>query len=198
MTSDIVTLSTMHFRRTRMISRSMALATALLLVPGAALAHPGHGEAAGLAAGFAHPIHGTDHILAMVAVGIIAGLVGGRALWLLPTSFLGMMTIGAALAMAGLDLPFVEPAILASVAAFAVMAACARLIPLAALAGLVGAFAVFHGAAHGAEMPETASGLSYGLGFLAATAGLHAAGLVAGLMLTRWLPRSGGALRQGA
>lgn len=180
-----------------MTFRSTALAAALVLLPGAAWAHPGHGEAMGWAAGLHHPIGGADHVLAMVAVGIIAGLVGGRALWLLPAAFLGMMTLGAGLAMAGLDLPFVEPAILASVGAFAVMAVCARLIPLAALAGLVGAFAVFHGAAHGAEMPETASGLAYGLGFLAATAGLHAAGLAAGLMLTRLLPRAVTA-RQGA
>ncbi|WP_342154722.1 HupE/UreJ family protein [Methylorubrum sp. SB2] len=180
-----------------MTFRSMPLAAVLVLLPGAAFAHPGHGEAMGWAAGFAHPVGGADHILAMVAVGLIAGLVGGRALWLLPASFLSMMTLGAGLAMAGLDLPFVEPAILASVAAFAVMAVCARLIPLAALAGLVGAFAVFHGAAHGAEMPETASGLAYGLGFLAATALLHAAGLAAGLALTWVLPRAGAA-RQGA
>jgi urease accessory protein len=180
-----------------MISRSLMPAAMLVLLPGAALAHPGHGEAMGWAAGFAHPVGGADHVLAMVAVGIIAGLVGGRALWLLPACFLGMMTLGAGGAIAGLDLPFVEPAILASVAAFVVMAFCARMIPLAALAGLVGAFAVFHGAAHGAEMPETASGLAYGLGFLAATAGLHAAGLAAGLMLTRLLPRAGAA-RQGA
>ncbi len=181
-----------------MTFRSLVPAAALVLLPGAALAHPGHGAAMGWAAGFAHPVGGADHILAMVAVGLIAGLVGGRALWLLPVCFLGMMTLGAGTAMAGLDLPFVEPAILASVAAFAVMAVCARLIPLAAMAGLVGAFAVFHGAAHGAEMPETALGLAYGLGFLAATALLHAAGLAAGLGLTRVLPRAGAAARQGA
>ncbi|SFK32344.1 HupE/UreJ family protein [Methylorubrum salsuginis] len=178
-----------------MTFRSLVPAAALVLLPGAALAHPGHGEAMGWAAGFAHPIGGADHVLAMVAVGVIAGLVGGRALWLLPAAFLGMMSAGAGAAIAGLDLPFVEPAILASVAAFAVMAVCARLIPLAALAGLVGAFAVFHGAAHGAEMPETASGFAYGLGFLAATTLLHAVGLAAGLVLTRILPKSGTAAR---
>ncbi len=178
-----------------MTFRSLVPAAALVLLPGAALAHPGHGEAMGWAAGFAHPVGGADHILAMVAVGVIAGLVGGRALWLLPAAFLGMMSAGAGAAIAGLDLPFVEPAILASVAAFAAMAVCARMIPLAALAGLVGAFAVFHGAAHGAEMPETASGFAYGLGFLAATTLLHAAGLAAGLVLTRILPKSGTAAR---
>lgn len=190
------TMPTMMFhRRNRMTFRSLVPAAALVLLPGAALAHPGHGEAMGWAAGFAHPVGGADHVLAMVAVGVIAGLVGGRALWLLPAAFLGMMSAGAGAAIAGLDLPFVEPAILASVAVFAVMAVCARLIPLAALAGLVGAFAVFHGAAHGAEMPETASGFAYGLGFLAATTLLHAVGLAAGLVLTRILRKSGTAAR---
>ncbi|WP_232629218.1 HupE/UreJ family protein [Methylobacterium sp. Leaf118] len=176
--------------RSPSLAIALALAATLALLPGAALAHPGHDEAIGFAAGFAHPIHGLDHILAMVAVGVIAGLLGGRALWLLPAAFLGMMTAGAASAMTGPTLPFVEPAITASIGAFVLLAFCARLLPLAAVAGLVGAFAVFHGAAHGAEMPETASGLGYGLGFLAATALLHAAGLAAGLAVTRLLPRS--------
>lgn len=171
-----------------MTVRSLLLAAALPLAPGAALAHPGHHEAAGWAAGLHHPIGGLDHLLAMVAVGIIAGLLGGRALWMLPATFLAMMTAGAVLAAAGIVLPFVEPAIAASLVAFALLAVGARLVPLTALAGLVGAFAVFHGAAHGAEMPETASGLAYGAGFLAGTALLHAAGLLAGLGLTRLLP----------
>lgn len=171
-----------------MTVRSLLLAAALALAPGAALAHPGHHEAAGWTAGLHHPIGGLDHLLAMVAVGIIAGLLGGRALWMLPATFLAMMTAGAVLAAAGIVLPFVEPAIAASLVAFALLAVGARLVPLSALAGLVGAFAVFHGAAHGAEMPETASGLAYGAGFLAGTALLHAAGLLAGLGLTRLLP----------
>ena len=154
-----------------------------LLAPGAALAHPGHGEAMGLAAGFAHPLGGLDHVAAMVAVGLIAALRGGRALWLLPLVFLAMMALGAGAGMLRLPLPFAEAGILASLVAFGLLTVFGRGLPLALLAGLLGAFAVFHGHAHGVEMPETASGLRYSLGFLGATALLHAAGLGLGLLI---------------
>ena len=160
------------------------LPAALLLVPGAALAHPGHGEAAGFAGGLLHPLSGADHVLAMVAVGLLAAAHsrrhGGRALWALPVAFLAMMALGAGLGAAGVALPFVETGIALSVVAFGLAAGFGLGLPVAALAALVGAFAVLHGLAHGAEMPA-ASGLTYGLGFLAATAGLHAAGLAIGL-----------------
>lgn len=160
----------------------VGLALALALLPSAALAHPGHDGMVGAAAGFAHPFGGADHLLAMLAVGLIAALRGGRALWAVPLAFLAMMGLGAGLGMAGLALPFVESAILASLVAFGVLALLSRRLPTALLAGLVGAFAVFHGHAHGAEMPETASGLAYALGFVGATALLHAAGLGLGLL----------------
>ncbi|KAB1074409.1 HupE/UreJ family protein [Methylobacterium planeticum] len=156
-----------------------------LLTPGAALAHPGHGEALGLAAGLAHPLAGLDHVAAMVAVGLIAALRGGRALWLLPLVFPAMMALGAGAGMAGLALPFAEVGILASLVAFGLLAILGRGLPVALLAALLGAFAVFHGYAHGVEMPETASGLAYGLGFLAATGLLHLAGLGLGLLIGR-------------
>ncbi|WP_375465769.1 HupE/UreJ family protein [uncultured Methylobacterium sp.] len=162
-----------------------ALSAALLLLPRAALAHPGHGEAAGLAHGFLHPLGGADHVLAMVAVGLLAALRGGRALWALPAAFLALMAAGAGLGMAGIALPFAETGISLSIVAFGLAAGFGLGLPVAVLAALVGAFAVFHGDAHGAEMPESASGLVYGLGFLAGTALLHAAGLGLGLIAVR-------------
>ncbi|MFE1601573.1 HupE/UreJ family protein [Methylobacterium sp. ID0610] len=161
------------------------LAAALLLLPQAALAHPGHVEAAGFPHGFAHPLGGADHVLAMLAVGLLAALRGGRALWAVPAAFLGMMILGGALGVAGIGLPFVETGIGLSIVAFGLAAAFGLGLPVAALAALVGAFAVFHGYAHGAEMPETASGLGYGAGFVAATALLHGAGLGLGLVAGR-------------
>jgi urease accessory protein len=158
---------------------------ALALLPQAALAHPGHGAATGAEAGFLHPLMGTDHILAMVAVGLLAALRGGRAIWALPLSFLALMSAGAGLGMAGVALPYAETGIALSIVVFGLAAIVGLRAPVALLAALVGVFAVFHGYAHGAEMPETASGLSFGLGFLAATALLHAAGLGLGMGAVR-------------
>lgn len=184
-----------------MMKRFLAtLPAALALLPQASLAHPGH--AAGLAQdvliqGFLHPLSGADHILAMTAVGLLAALRGGRALWALPLAFLSLMAAGGALGMTGAALPFVETGIALSIVAFGLAASVVRRVPLAALVGMVGAFAVLHGYAHGAEMPETASGLAYGLGFLAGTAGLHAAGLGIGLLVAR-TGRGAGPLAGGA
>lgn len=157
------------------------LPAALILLPQAALAHPGHGAATGAEAGFLHPLLGADHVLAMVAVGLLASLRGGRALWALPLSFLALMSVGAGLGLAGVVLPHVEIAIALSIVVFGLAAVVGLRAPVALLAALVGVFAVFHGYAHGAEMPETASGLSFGLGFLATTALLHAAGIGVGV-----------------
>ncbi|KTS08232.1 urease accessory protein [Methylobacterium radiotolerans] len=161
------------------------LPAALILLPQAALAHPGHGAATGAEAGFLHPLLGADHVLAMVAVGLLASLRGGRALWALPLSFLALMSVGAGLGLAGVVLPHVEIAIALSIVVFGLAAVVGLRAPVALLAALVGVFAVFHGYAHGAEMPETASGLSFGLGFLAATALLHAAGIGVGVAASR-------------
>ncbi|MCJ2108461.1 HupE/UreJ family protein [Methylobacterium sp. E-041] len=188
------------------MKRLAALALpALVLLPQAALAHPGHGEAAGLVHGFLHPVSGADHVLAMVAVGLLAALRGGRALWALPAAFLALMAAGAGLGMAGVEvsglgLPVAETGIALSVVAFGLAAAFGLRLPVAALGALVGGFAAFHGYAHGAEMPETASGLVYSLGFLAGTALLHAAGLGLGLAIaagtrrTVMAPMLGGAV----
>lgn len=186
--------------------RFLSIFATTLLFATAAEAHTGVGGAAGLASGFLHPLGGLDHMLAMVGVGLLGSFLGGRALWLVPASFLAMMAVGGVLGFAGFGLaPFseagVELGIALSVVVIGGALAFGAAIPLALAAALVGGFAVFHGFAHGAEMPAAASGLSYGLGFLAATALLHGAGLTLGFGLdklagaaSRRLARAGGAL----
>lgn len=138
------------------------------------------GETSGLAHGFAHPITGLDHILAMVLVGILAVQMGGRALWLLPLAFIMMMIGGAALGIAGISLPFVEAGIAASVIVLGAAVAFEVKPPVAGAVVLAALFAIFHGHAHGAEMPANVAGFAYGAGFVAATALLHLAGIVLG------------------
>jgi urease accessory protein len=167
---------------------AVAAAAASVLLPTAALAHPGHG-ADGFAHGFAHPLGGLDHVLAMVAVGLYAALLGGRALWLIPAAFVGMMAVGGALGVAGIALPFTEVAIALSVVALGLAITLRAEVPVIVAMALAGAFAIFHGHAHGAEMPVDTAGLSYATGFLFATALLHGAGIALGLTagrLTGW------------
>jgi urease accessory protein len=163
-----------------------------------ALAHTGMEHAVSFAAGFQHPWTGLDHMLAMVAVGLWAGLNGGRALWVWPAAFVGVMIAGGALGMAGLPLPMVEPGILASVIVLGLLVLAAARLPVAIGALLVAAFALLHGHAHGAELPGSASALTYAAGFALATALLHAVGLAiayfAGSERGRMLVRGAGAL----
>lgn len=174
---------------------------ATLLFATAAEAHTGAGGASGLAYGFGHPLGGLDHLLAMVGVGLFASVLGGRALWLVPAAFLAMMAAGGALGFAGVGLPYVELGIALSVVVIGGALAFGTALPLALAIALVGGFAVFHGHAHGTEMPAALSGLAYGLGFMAATALLLAAGLALGFGLdrlagtaSRGLARAGGAV----
>ncbi len=160
-----------------------------------ASAHVGHGETHGLMHGFMHPIGGADHMLAMIAVGMLAAVLGGRALWMVPASFMAMMAVGAAVAMAGVHLPFVELGISLSVVALGLAVALRLPLPMIAAMGIAGFFAVFHGYAHGAEMPIDASGASYAAGFLAATGLLHLAGIAAGMGLSRLVSMHGAASR---
>ncbi|ADJ66191.1 HupE/UreJ family protein [Herbaspirillum seropedicae] len=157
------------------------------LAAGTALAHPGHpGSAmdasASMAAGFAHPFSGIDHLLAMLAVGLWAAQNKQRALWVLPLAFPLMMVAGALLAFAGLQVPAVETGIAASVAVLGLLIAFAVRMPLWGSTLVVSLFAMFHGYAHGAELPHGSSAAMYGAGFIAATALLHAAGLGIGLI----------------
>lgn len=170
------------------------LATVLTLFPGAAFAHTGQGAAAGLSHGIMHPLSGLDHILAMVLVGILAFQIGGRAIWLLPVSFLTAMAGSGLMGIAGIPVPFVEQGIMLSVVVLGAVVAFGFVTPVPLAAAVVGLFAVFHGYAHGAEMPETASGVAYGAGFLAATAVLHGVGIGIGALLAHVVRTRGLAL----
>lgn len=153
----------------------------LALLPGAAFAHTGAEHAHGFVQGFAHPIGGLDHLLAMVAVGLFAAYLGGRARWLVPTTFVGVMALGGLLGVSGAALPYVELGIALSVVVLGLLVALRWNFPVAGAMAIAGVFAVFHGYAHGTELPENASGLAYGMGFLIATALLHLAGIAIGL-----------------
>jgi urease accessory protein len=150
-----------------------------------ALAHTDAGATTGFAYGFGHPIGGLDHVLAMVAVGLFAFLLKGRALWLVPAAFVGTMALGGIVGVFGIPVPLVELGIALSVVAIGGLIAFGKSIPVVAAMAIVGAFSIFHGHAHGAEMPETMSGIAYGLGFMLATALLHGAGILAGFGIGR-------------
>ncbi|MGQ9369485.1 HupE/UreJ family protein [Azospirillum sp. ST 5-10] len=173
-----------------MKTRTLLTAAALALLATPALAHPGHLSGAGFADGAAHPLNGIDHLLAMVTVGLCAALIGGRALWTVPAAFVGAMLAGGALGMAGIGLPLVEPMIYASVVVLALLCVLPLGRSATVTAALAAWFGLFHGHAHGAEMPEGAAALGYALGFVLATAALHGAGLAAGLGLRRLFPRA--------
>lgn len=154
-----------------------------LLTPGLACAHTGFGETGGLLHGLIHPFTGIDHLFVMIAVGLWAAQMGGRAVWLVPMTFVGMMTAGALLGMAAM--PWVEVGILASMLVLAMLIFGAIRLPLPVSLPLIGCFALFHGYAHGAEMPLDASFLNYAAGFVFSTAALHLTGIVMGNSLTK-------------
>jgi len=139
-------------------------------------AHPGVHED-GFTAGAGHPLSGLDHILAMLAVGLWAFQLTGRARWLLPLVFVGTMIAGGALGISGVAIPLVENGIVASVLVLGLLTACAPKPSLRIAVPIVALCALFHGHAHGAELPEGASGLSYAAGFVLSTTLLHLSGL---------------------
>jgi urease accessory protein len=142
-----------------------------------------------------HPLGGLDHLLAMVAVGLYAALLGGRALWLVPATFVGVMALGGALGAAGYPLPHVETGIALSVIVLGLAVALRANLPTLAAMALAGLFAIFHGHAHGAEMPADAAAVSYSAGFMLATALLHGAGIAIGLAAGRLAERGSRAIR---
>jgi urease accessory protein len=154
-----------------------------------AWAHPGHLHTEptghGFAAGFFHPLFGLDHLLAMVAVGLLAAQWGGRALWALPAAFLSFMVLGGCLGMAGLTLPGLEIGIALSVVVLGAALLVGKQSPLLAAAIVAGLMGLLHGHAHGAEMPALATSqqLLYAMGFVLSTTALHGAGLAVGLLL---------------
>lgn len=170
-----------------------AASSILLLgaLPTLAYAHPG--EAGGLAHGLAHPFSGLDHLCAMVAVGLWAAQMGGRAAWLVPLSFVSVMALGGLLGMAAIAVPFAETGIVMSLLVLGMLIAAAVRLPLALSAMVVGVFALFHGYAHGAEMSPAASALAYALGFMSASALLHLSGYAFGVAIRANLLRFAGA-----
>jgi len=167
---------------TRTFWRWLGAAAAItMLAATPAAAHVGAGGAHGFMHGLAHPMGGLDHVLAMVAVGIMAAGLGGRAIWMVPAAFLVMMAVGGLLGMAHVSLPYVELGIAASVVVLGLAVALRLPMPTTAAMALVGFFAIFHGFAHGAEMPADASVAGYAAGFILATASLHAIGIALGL-----------------
>ena len=165
-----------------MLKRIAATASLFGMSAAPAFAHLDPAEHGSFMAGVSHPLFGIDHILAMVAVGLWASLLGGRAIWLVPTAFVGTMAVGFAAALLAWPLPFVEPVILASVVVIGLMAAVALNVPTALAMLMVGFFAFFHGHAHGGEL-GAAGAASFGVGFAVSTAALHAAGIALGLGL---------------
>lgn len=183
--------------------RFVALAAALLAAAaGAAQAHTGHPLDSAVS-GLLHPLTGLDHMLAMLGVGIWAAHLSAtgerRSLWLVPSVFVVVMTLGAALGLSGARLPLAEAGIIGSIVLIGLLIAATPTLPLWLPAAVVALFAVCHGYAHGAEMPASSSALAYGAGFLAATIALHLAGIGIGMLGRRiggaWGPRVlGGAM----
>lgn len=160
-----------------MTTKYVILAAALAVAATPAFAHTGTHMTSGFAAGFLHPLGGIDHMLAMVGVGLFAALLGRSALIAVPGSFVLMMLVGGALGMAGFDIPAAEAAIAASVVAVGAVVALGWSWPVSGAAMLVGFLAIFHGYAHGAEIPSGATAVPYSIGFALASAALHSLGI---------------------
>lgn len=158
---------------------------ALLLFPDMAMAHTGVGETTGFIHGFSHPVGGADHLLAMVAVGLWATQIGGRALWVVPSAFVTVMMLGGVAGFSGISIPFIEEGILASILVLGVLIAGAFKFPMVVSMLLVGFFALFHGYAHGTEMPASIGAAAYSAGFAFSTALIHSVGIVSGLGLRK-------------
>jgi len=161
----------------RCFALGLALLAAIALASVPALAHEGEGAHGGFVSGFSHPFGGLDHVVAMVAVGLWGAFLGAPAVWLLPVVFPVVMAIGGALGVAGVPIPSVEVGIALSAVVLGALVAGAVKTPLWIAAIIVGAFAIFHGHAHGTELPGNASALAYSAGFVVATGLLHLAGI---------------------
>ena len=163
-----------------------AIVCLLFLLPTGAFAHTGILTTVGFANGFHHPIGGFDHLLAMVAVGLWAAQLGGRSLWIVPGTFVTVMIGGGILGLSGVGIPFIEQGILLSVLIMGILIAGTFRFSTTVNVLIVGLFALFHGHAHGAEMPLMAGAMSYCSGFILATLGLHAIGIGVGAGLQKF------------
>ncbi len=168
------------------ISITTAILALAVFTPSLAFAHNDGDHIHGFLSGLEHPLFGIDHLLAMVAVGTIAARTGELAGVLVPLSFVSAMVAGAMLGMAGIGLPYLETGIALSLMAFGAMVGLAKPLPLAAATALAALFGLFHGNAHGHEIPESASGIAYAAGLAFGTSTLHAIGALTALKLARW------------
>jgi len=184
-----------HFLDSRQFAmrRWLAILASIAIFDSSAFAHTMPGQAQGFITGFLHPLSGLDHILAMVAVGIWGSQLGRPAIWVLPVAFPLVMSFGGVLGVRGVPIPGVEIGAAASALVLGIMIALAARPPLRVAALIVGAFAIFHGHAHGTELPKAASPLTYALGFVLATGLLHVCGILFGLINFR--PAGAKALR---
>lgn len=162
-----------------------AIAVSLTMFAGLASAHEGAGISGGFTSGFLHPILGWDHVIAMVAVGLWGAFLGKPAIWILPVVFPLVMAFGGALGVMGVPIPAVETGIAVSAIVLGTMVAAAARPNIWVAAVIVGMFAIFHGHAHGTELPNAANPLAYSLGFVIATGLLHLSGIAFG-SLTQW------------
>ncbi|GAB4290058.1 MAG: HupE/UreJ family protein [Thiohalomonadaceae bacterium] len=180
--------------------RHVVTTLGFIALPAVAVAHTGHGAVDGFGAGLFHPFGGLDHLLAMLTVGLWAAMLGGSATWRVPTAFIVMLVTGAVLGLGGMQLPLVESLLAASVLVLGLAVTLAWRAPVYAGMALVGLFALFHGQAHGAEVPVAADGLRYVAGMTLASVVLHLSGFGIGHLLKQrpWLLRSGGVLVAGA
>lgn len=153
-------------------------------MPILAYAHGSTGDN-GFISGLRHPVFGPDHLIAMITVGLLSSQIGGRAIWSVPLTFVIVMVVGGIIGMSGVGLPFVEYGIALSVIALGTALASEKKMPVIIAMVFVGMFAIFHGHAHGTEMPNIAEPAMYALGFTSATAGLHILGAVTGYFAVR-------------
>jgi urease accessory protein len=167
------------------LTRPLLVPLLLLLTATAASAHTGDAAGAGFVTGFLHPLLGWDHVAAMIAVGLWGAFLGAPAIWVLPVAFPLVMALGGALGVAGVPLPGIETGIAASALVIGLAVALAARPPLWVAAAIVALFAVFHGHAHGTEMPTAADPIAYAAGFVVATGLLHLAGIAFGLLAAR-------------
>jgi len=163
----------------------LTLSILFLVATASAQAHSEGGEAGGFISGFTHPLFGADHIVAMVAVGLWGAFLGAPAVWLLPVIFPTVMAFGGALGVMGVPLPAIETGIALSGVVLGMMVLLASKPPIWVAAVLVGIFAIFHGHAHGTELPTSANPMTYSIGFVISTGLLHLSGIALGL-LTRF------------
>ena len=182
-----------HMLNHRPVSRKVTFGIFLLLCSGLCHAHSGEGIVGGFLAGFMHPVSGVDHLLAMVAVGIWGATLGRPLLLTLPIVFPMLMVVGGVLGIANVPLPYVEPGIAMSVVILGLAIAAAWRAPVAVAVAIVAVFGIFHGFAHGKELPEAAAPAAYAAGFVICTGLLHLVGIALGAIKT--LPRGTQLLR---